>query len=613
MSGVLVCVPFRPLPFPASIPFLSPNQLSRTSSSPRPQLASLDKTIPGGLHAYLAKAKTLLAGAAKGASPFLGCRVSVPDGARLPFGSPQFDDAEATGIAHIADCAFVLVAGGLGERLGYSGIKVALPAETTTGCSYLELYIQSIVALQRRGGALRPCPLAIMTSDDTHAATAEYLEANNYFGMRLADVTLLKQDKVPALQDNDGRMAMESPYRVACKPHGHGDVHGLLLRHGVAAKWQARGAKWVVFLQDTNAMAFMVAVATLGVSVDRNLDINAACLPRLAGEAVGVIAVVDDGAGDVRTTNIEYNQLDDALRASTGVGDVNDPTTGRSRYPGNTNTLIYKLGTYLKALEASGGVVPEFVNPKYADASKTVFAKSTRLECTMQDFSRIIPATCRVQYTLFDDWIYAPNKNSIAEARKKLRAGLPLQCAASSEMAQYAAHCKYLAAAGVVVPPAQLWDVSGLQVNVPPRVVLCPAFAPTVTDVRAKFPAPSAVTLTQRSTLVVDGADVTIHHLDLDGTLVIKACVGASVTVRRLVVRNAGWPMERLGCPESGGAGGGGDSGGVCARAGAGGAAATSADEKTTVRGFTIRRSVGKANAKVLLFSHPGSYVVDEE
>lgn len=30
------------------------------------------------------------------------------------------------------------------------------------------------------------------------------------------------------------------------------------------------------------------------------------------------------------------------------------------------------------------GLVPEFVNPKYADASKNRFKKPTRLECMMQ-------------------------------------------------------------------------------------------------------------------------------------------------------------------------------------------------------------------------------------
>jgi hypothetical protein len=48
----------------------------------------------------------------------------------------------------IQSCALVLLAGGLGERLGYCGIKLALPAEITTGRCYLQYYIDSLLALQ---------------------------------------------------------------------------------------------------------------------------------------------------------------------------------------------------------------------------------------------------------------------------------------------------------------------------------------------------------------------------------------------------------------------------------------------------------------------------------
>lgn len=37
------------------------------------------------------------------------------------------------------EAAFVLVAGGLGERLGYSGIKVALPTELASGSCFLQV------------------------------------------------------------------------------------------------------------------------------------------------------------------------------------------------------------------------------------------------------------------------------------------------------------------------------------------------------------------------------------------------------------------------------------------------------------------------------------------
>ena len=39
---------------------------------------------------------------------------------------------------------------------------------------------------------------------------------------------------------------------------------------------------------------------------------------------------------------------------------------------------------YAEALYASGGAMPEFVNPKYTDATKEAFKAPARLECMMQ-------------------------------------------------------------------------------------------------------------------------------------------------------------------------------------------------------------------------------------
>ena len=102
----------------------------------------------------------------------------------------------------------MLVAGGLGERLGYNGIKVAIPCEVTTNTSFLELYIQQILALQvscectriyihcienvrrsqRLCGDEVAIPFVIMTSDDTHAGTVALLTDNAYFGMNADQV-----------------------------------------------------------------------------------------------------------------------------------------------------------------------------------------------------------------------------------------------------------------------------------------------------------------------------------------------------------------------------------------------------------------------------------------
>ena len=60
-------------------------------------------------------------------------------------------------------------------------------------------------------------------------------------------------------------------------------------------------------------------------------------------------------------------------------------STARPRAPaGNINQLVLKLSTYCGELARHGGVIAEFVNPKYRDASRDAFKSSTRLECMMQ-------------------------------------------------------------------------------------------------------------------------------------------------------------------------------------------------------------------------------------
>ena len=115
-------------------------------------------------------------------------------------------------------------------------------------------------------------------------------------------------------------------------------------------------------------------ICWLGVAVDEGFDFMSLAVNRIPGEAVGGLATLVRGESAL-TLNVEYNQLDPLLRASSsdGSGDVNDPATGFSPYPGNINQLIVKLEPYEKQLSKTGGAIDEFVNPKYKDSSKTAF------------------------------------------------------------------------------------------------------------------------------------------------------------------------------------------------------------------------------------------------
>ena len=72
------------------------------------------------------------------------------------------------------------------------------------------------------------------------------------------------------------------------------------------------------------------------------------------------------------TINVEYNQLDPLLKTQGDrKGDVADPATGYSPYPGNSNILVIGMDAYAKTLRGEDqGVVVEFVNPKYKDLGR---------------------------------------------------------------------------------------------------------------------------------------------------------------------------------------------------------------------------------------------------
>ncbi|KAL3907296.1 MAG: hypothetical protein SGARI_003602, partial [Bacillariaceae sp.] len=227
-------------------------------------LADLDSSYPGGLEAYLSKARVLLKESADGVNPFEDFEASVPEGEILSYdgeGTMPFSDAEQAGIAAMPGAVFVLVAGGLGERLGYSGIKLSLETNLCTNECYLEVYARYIQAMQylapqTTGNNDIRIPLVIMTSGATDELTRKLLKDNNNFGMEDDMVTIVMQDKVPALKDGNAGLALDDSDRwsVQTKPHGHGDVHHLLYREGLVDKWVNEGKTHVVFLQDTNAL-----------------------------------------------------------------------------------------------------------------------------------------------------------------------------------------------------------------------------------------------------------------------------------------------------------------------------------------------------------------------
>lgn len=528
------------------------------------QIAELNSNCgPGGIKDYLKRARRLLQASKSNENPFEGWIPSIPQGIHLEPFTPTYQHYENLGFSDLGKCGFVLVAGGLGERLGYHGIKVELPVETVTHITYLGYYCSQIKAIQTRygskaagagGGGRRELPLAIMVSDDTKALTEELLEKNAYFGLSKSQITLLKQGKVPALMSNNAHIALVNDYEIDAKPHGHGDVHSLLHSSGLAKRWlEEIGIEWIVFFQDTNALAFFTLPAMLGVSKELSLEVNSMAIPRFAKQAVGAITKLireegkssagalgggEEGKGAREMTiNVEYNQLDPLLRSTIAKdGDINDPVTGHSPFPGNINQLLFHLPPYVKIIEATNGLMPEFVNPKYKDETRTVFKKPTRLECMMQDYPKLLPTGSKVGFTMAPAWIcYSPCKNNATDAAAAIASGIPSASPLTAESDQYQVWVKMLQSLGCEINLGEEEIYLGIKSILSPRLIFHPSFAIFPGELSEKFLNPGKVKISSRSTLIIEGNNVMIDSLYLDGSLSLSTASPPTTTTSTAV------------------------------------------------------------------------------
>lgn len=509
------------------------------------KLKSFDRGYPGGLTAYIQKARRLLSDAQKGQSPFDGYSISTPeivDLTRFDESYLHFEEVGATQFDHLA---VVLVAGGLGERLGYNGIKVDIPLELVESKSYLANICDFLLAAQDRTANKKPVPLLIMTSDQTHNATKTRFEKENYFGLKKDQVTLLRQTLVPSLSDVDGHLALKEKYHLHWKPNGHGAVHQMLYASGATEKLIQEDVRYLAFVQDTNAQIFNALPAALGAAEEKNFDFVSTAVQRVPKEACGALVKLTQGERAL-TTNVEYNQLDALLSSSGHAGGDVASADGFSPYPGNVNGLLIRAESYFKVLKKTEGMVPEFANPKFADAKRSTFKEPARLETMMQDLPQLFESGERVGVALFHrQWCFSPLKNRLEASRIRHKKGLPPECAGSAESDFYLGNRMKCRFAGVAVedPPHEL--VSDIPFQKGARVILRPSFALSLQEVQEKI---SGGSFGKNATVLVDGRNVHLKNISVSegSTLEIHAVEGAEVWIEDLTVSNRGCELQEL-------------------------------------------------------------------
>lgn len=106
------------------------------------QLATFEREYPGGLENYVSKITKLLKEYVENVTKYDGCELKAPATFHLSW-DEDLDIVRQTdlkGTPHLKKCAFFLLAGGLGERMGFDGAKPCMEVDSITHLTYMELY-----------------------------------------------------------------------------------------------------------------------------------------------------------------------------------------------------------------------------------------------------------------------------------------------------------------------------------------------------------------------------------------------------------------------------------------------------------------------------------------
>lgn len=258
--------------------------------------------------------------------------------------SPESQEARAFGDRLLAEgkIAILLVAGGMGTRLGWEGPKGTFPVGPVTKRSLFEVFAGQVRSLGSR--AQRNILWAIQTSDANHEETKLFFHENDWFGLDPAQVQLFSQGTLPALRD-DGRVAMLPSGDIACLPDGHGGVYRALEKKGILNWFEDAGIEHVYYFQVDNPLSILADSAFMGHHALRKSEMSTVVIKkRSPDERVGVLAFE---RGKLRV--IEYSEIDADLASQ------QDPDGQLTLRAGNTGIHAFRL-QFLKSMAAKGAL-----------------------------------------------------------------------------------------------------------------------------------------------------------------------------------------------------------------------------------------------------------------
>jgi UDP-N-acetylglucosamine/UDP-N-acetylgalactosamine diphosphorylase len=226
------------------------------------------------------------------------------DGSGVPFSK---DDARRRGaeLLKAGKLGMILVAGGLGTRLGFDQPKGMFPIGPLSNRPLFQVLLEQLQAVGRRYGVR--IPLYLMTSPATDEVTRQFLAEHGNFGLPAKDLRIFCQSTMWALDDSWQRILLETPSSLFLGPDGHGGMLAALDKSGGLADARRRGIEHFFYGQVDNPFTQICDELLVGSHALAGSEMTTQVVrKRDPLERVGNVASIDG-----RVQVIEYSDLPD--------------------------------------------------------------------------------------------------------------------------------------------------------------------------------------------------------------------------------------------------------------------------------------------------------------
>lgn len=214
----------------------------------------------------------------------------------------------ATGLEAIRDgkVGAVLLAGGMGTRLGSDNPKCMYNVGVTRELYIFECLVNNLMDVVRQSGCW--IHLFVMTSEKNNDTTIRFMQEKEFFGYNPEFVHFFRQD-MAAATDYEGKIYLEEKGRLATSPNGNGGWFVSMKNAGLLDLVKEEGIEWINVFAVDNVLQRIADPCFIGATIRRNCDVGAKVVRKNApDEKVGVMCL-EDG----RPSIVEYYDLTQEL------------------------------------------------------------------------------------------------------------------------------------------------------------------------------------------------------------------------------------------------------------------------------------------------------------